>query len=854
MCFRAIKLRVNNRCSNKYALISALPVFSWSLEHEDKSAVQYEYRIKVWTSDELLWDSGMVRDANSCCRYAGKEILPGQTVYWSIQIKDNRARLSQTEHAEFKAVPERLDDVLWITKKNNAESCPIYFLKQFQIVKHIKRATLYVSGIGCQRVFINGNNADDAVLQPMFCNYAKKCYYVALDAESFLVQGANSLAIKVGDGWRRNYGEYIDNMWQHPQVEFFGLPQLAAKLAITYTDGTETEIITDESWRAFYGGSVKSHLFKGETYNALKEPEGWTKANFDASAYPFAEASEDQYKLIPQAAEPIKIQRKIKPVSKIMIREGVYIFDFGENIAGYAEIRIPEGLKKEEQISLQFSEELDNNGDLEMNMMRGAVSKDEYISDGNDAGNLWSPEFLYHGFRYMRLEGWKCIPKEDDIKAVAVYSDVDNDSYFECGSALVNAIQDMILRTERSNLHGIATDCPQRDERMGWMNDATVRFEELPYNFNVSALLEKIIDDIASEQDENGAITDTAPFIAGNKPADPVCSAFIVAGMQLWRHYGNKEIIKKYYTHFKAWNECIKRMRMQDGIIRYGFYGDWAGTADSCVSMEDPHSAITPDELMWLGYHYYNYKALEKMAEILGCKAECEINRKEAEQVKQIFLDKWWNEDNGIVGTGSQACQAFALWLEILPESGRKKAAQNLYKAVESVGFRIKAGNLASRYVMDMLAEWGYIDAAWKIITREKYPSFGYMIQNEATTVWERYEQKNDSGMNSHNHPMYGAVGSWFYSHIAGVVPEEDGWKRFSVKPCIPEDLMYAKASVDTPRGNIIVKWFKRFGELNIHVSVPYGSTAEYKYKNDKCILKYGFHRFSYKLEKDETY
>lgn len=452
----------------------------------------------------------------------------------------------------------------------------------------------------------------------------------------------------------------------------------------------------------------------------------------------------------------------------------------------------------------------------------------------------------------MFVEGWHGIPSADNFKAVEIYTDIKNESYFKCGSPIANAVQECIVRTEKNNIHSIATDCPQRDERMGWLNDATVRFEEMPYNFNVGTLFSKIIDDIAAEQDENGAFTCTAPFVYGQRPADPVSSSFLIAAMENLLHCGNKADIQKHYKNFKAWNECLKE-HSENGIVTLSHYGDWAGPADYCGDpIDGPYSTVTPGILMSTGYHYYNYKLLERFAEILGDETEAQYNASEAERVKKAFLDKWWNEEEGIVDRGSQGSQAFALWLGILPENMQKSAARKLHEAVEAVGYRITTGNLTTRYLMDMLCKYGYTDDAWKILTREKYPSWGFMLQNGATTVWERFEFKRGSGMNSHDHPMYGSVGYWFYAYIAGLKPGKDGWQNFEVKPYLPSDLLYAEALVDTPYGNIYIKWQKQLGQTDVILEIPFGCSANVSLPWGEVVkAESGHHDYHYREDRN---
>ena len=415
-------------------------------------------------------------------------------------------------------------------------------------------------------------------------------------------------------------------------------------------------------------------------------------------------------------------------------------------------------------------EMLDEDGTLYMPPLRNATCTDRYIAlgDGKDAA-FWQPQFTYHGFRYAQVEGLGQPLRKEDICAVSLYSDVDSHSSFRCGSAIVNAIQKMVVQTERANIHSILTDCPQRDERMGWMNDATVRFEETPYNFDIGRLFPKVVRDLLDVQDESGAICCTAPFAFGGRPADPVCSSFLVAGWEAYMHTGNLDILREGYDGFKAWNDYLAS-RSQQGIVDYSYYGDWAGPAYACEGEDAPiqrnaghpdvHGLLFSTPACWRAWPA---ALTERTKPPSRTRARTPSARR-----------SWPNGGMHRAAkraTGSQACQAFALWLGILPEEGRAKAAKALHDDLVAREYRFTTGNLCTRYMMDALTQWGYLEDAWTLITRETYPSWGFMLQNEATTVWERFELKKNPGMNSHNHPMFGAVGYWFYAHLAGVKP-----------------------------------------------------------------------------------
>ncbi|PWM40239.1 MAG: hypothetical protein DBX51_06885 [Clostridiales bacterium] len=486
--------------------------------------------------------------------------------------------------------------------------------------------------------------------------------------------------------------------------------------------------------------------------------------------------------------------------------------------------------------------------------LRGAASTDTYTAagDGRDLA-VWQPEFTYHGFRYAEVTGWPGVLSRDDVQAVRLYTDAALGSTFTCGSSLVNAVYQACILTERDNIQSVLTDCPQRDERMGWMNDATVRFEAVPYDFDVGRLFPKVVRDCMDVQDGEGRITCTAPFGFGARPADPVCSSYLIAGWQSWLHTGNEEILREGYPGFCAWNEYLAG-RSENGIVRYGYYGDWAAPVYACRGEEDASSAVTPAALLSTGYFYYNSRLLAKMAGLLGKREDAVRHAERAERIRGAFLREWWDGKTGRVGTGSQGCQAFALWLGILPEGDRARAAALLHRDLLDREFRFTTGNLCTRYLMDSLSRFGYLEDAWTLAVREEYPSIGYMLQNEATTVWERFELKKSPEMNSHNHPMYGAVRYWYYAFLAGLAPTDAGWRRFSFEPYLPEKLLSASASVETPYGQVSARWVRQYDEIRASLHVPHGASADVRLPWGETVRAgAGFHQWSAPWKKNEN-
>ena len=823
------KLRVNGGRLTRDTVISDKKIkLSWAIVGEGR---QSGCSVSILRDGESIYESGWIKSEEQSLEFTVKELRSGYEYELSLSLRDENGEESCSNGNYIRAALFEEWDAPWIRPAEDMGDAVIYFGRDFELEgKKIENAVLYLCGIGYHKASLNGQTVSDHRLAPSISNYNKRCYYETLDVSSLLKAGKNRLEVSVAQGWRRNLGDYLKHTKDN-NASFFGTPQLTAILSVSFDDGSQIRIVTDEKWTSSGGKTVSSHLFDGETYDARI-------SDVPQKACVITEKPSVDTVMCPDLLEPIRVKKTFSPIS-IYKAGGGYIFDLGQNISGVSEIKVPKDLPDGTKIVLQHAEMLGDDGDIYTAPLRGALATDTYIV-GKENPNVWSPSFTYHGFRYVKVSGLLSRPAKDFLLGLQFYTDIDSDSSFRCGSAIVNKLQEMIVMTERDNIHSIATDCPQRDERMGWLNDASVRFEEMPYNFDVGRLFPKIIGDIRDEQ-VDGAITCTAPYVFGNRPADPVSSSFLIAAYMSYMHYGNTEIIREAYPSMCAWNDYLENIS-EEGIIPLTYYGDWASPKDCC--MGSARSALTPGEFMSTGYHYLNSKLLATFADILGMSGDSERHIKRAELVKEAMLSKWLSEE-GRIATGSEACQAFALRLGIIPEGMREKSAAIMNDAVKSAGMRLTTGNLCTLYLMEMLSEHGYIDTAWELITREEYPSWGYMMQNGATTVWERFELKKDPGMNSHCHPMYGAVGKWLYTHIAGITPTEAGFKNMLIRPYMPKKLLSAQATVDTCRGDVTVKWDKSYGQIHLLVDIPNGSEAKIVFDGKEYYVMGGTHVYN---------
>lgn len=817
---------------------TAKPAFTWKLTsfgntQSKQAGYELSIFIKDMAGDKTVWSSGYVQSNKQECRLADMcdVRLPafyetnGENLYVRLCVTDNDNNKSNVFKQRFVVGQFDTWPAKWIIDSYEPCSKAMYFTKDFMLNKDdISYAALCVCGIGYHKVYINGHEVDDAVLQPLHTDYSARCTYVLSEnVQKYYVNGLNHITVVVGDGWRRINSDFVRLATGHRKIALDGNPAMTAVI-INKTPTSTTSIISDDTWQVSYGPIVFNNLFDGEQYDARLEAEA-DERNVIVTDAPCCEMNV-------QEIAPIREQEEYKPIGvfkKYIEGKPVYICDFGQNMAGLCKLTLPDGLNAGQKIIIKYAELIKEDGTLFMDPLRGAKCTDSYIADGNGKDlPYWQPIFTYHGFRYAQIENYDTAVdgfEKEKIIAVAMYSDIASTSSFVCGNTMINQIHKNSVQTEKSNIHGVLTDCPQRDERMGWMNDATVRYDSTPYNFDVGHIFPKIVRDIKDSQTEAG-ITCTAPYIYGQRPTDPVCSSYLIAGWNAYLHTGNIDIIKEGYSGFKLWEETLLN-RSDEYIVNYSYYGDWASPSFVCRSEEDAYSKITPGRLMSTGYSYFNCKMLVNMAKLLGFEDDVICYNDLADKIKAAYIKEFYDKSTYKFATGSQACQVFSLFTGIAPEEDRKQIIKVVHEELVNNNYCITTGNLCTRYLLEMLCEYGYVEDAYAIMTKTDYPSFGLMINNEATTIWERFELKKNPSMNSHNHPMYGAVDYWCFAYLCGIKVKDEAASYVEIKPYVPADMNYANATYASVKGDIEVKWVRRYGNLSLYVTLPVGTRAQ---------------------------
>ncbi len=819
------------------------PRFSWQTEENCGGFQQTGYRILIGREQEhllsgqgIVWDSGVVLSAQSeNIIYNGTPLMTACSYYYMVQVLDDAKEVHVSDTGVFTTGIMKPDQwqAMWVGSALMNQHT-FWFRSCLNVDrKMVESAYAFVISPNYYVLTVNGNATTDTVLNNAWTDCEKSILYKTYEITNHLRQGENVFGIELGNGWNAlEMGIDGDGLGEH---------QFSVQVYLKYTDGTSGWILSHpDDWKYTTEGPIKfNNIYHGEVYDARREIPGWDEPEYDlaGSELLWRDAVEfEPLKGIVRAEmmEPIKVVAEITPKQVYELPDHSFVYDMGQNFAGWVRIAVQEA--EGTRIDLSYSELEHEDHTLNKMTLRGVRATDTYICKG-DKTETYEPRFTYHGFRYVQISGVSKKPME--VTGCVVRSAVERIGHFQCSDPMLNQLQSNITWTEESNLHGLPTDCPQRDERLGWLNDMTVRNECAIYNFRLPLLYEKWLQDIRDAQGEvTGAITDTAPFRRfGSRPADPVSSSFLLIPWNIYCHYRDERIIRDNYEPMKRWIGYLFR-NANDYILKYSHMGDWAapigGTDHNSVG-GGAVSTITPTQLMATGYLYYDCILMVKMARVMGREEDAAYYTEKAEQVKEAFQHEYYNKKEKYYASNSQASNTFPLYLGLVPEEDKPAVLKNLIKDIKEHEIHLTTGNLCSRYLIEVLFQNHQEDLAYQLLTQTSYPGWGYMIENGATTIWERWEKIVDensflSHMASYNHPMNGAVGVCFYKYIVGINIDEEkpAFEHFTVKPLMPRALSSARACIETIRGEVAVEWAK---DENFHVElkvrVPFNSTAD---------------------------
>lgn len=828
------------------------PRFSWMLRSSERGSLQSAYHVLVAKSWEPLeddtgdmWDSGKV-DSNQSVHvmYAGDTLQSGKTYYWKVRVwnqHDTPSPWSDVATFHMGLLEEGAWQGQWIAAENPDITAPL-LRREFTLEQELEAAYVYIAGLGYYELYLNGVKVGDHVLDPGVTQYDRRILYVTYDVTDYLQAGPNAIGVMLGIGW---YSE-------RTTTEYGDRPQLLFQLNATLGDGTTLSIVSDEEWCTSEGPITANSIYDGEVYDARREKPGWNLPGYDDSGWDNAVVvAAPGGRLDAQLMPPIRVVETRRPVKVTRVEDGVYVFDFGQNLTGRPRLHVNGGegtqvvmktaeVTRKDTARIQDEEPEDFEERIDTRSNRSAKSEDTYILKGAPGTEVYEPRFTYHGFRYVQVEGYPGQPTLNDLEARVAHTDVEPIGEFHCSNALINQIHSNILWSQMSNLFSIPTDCPQRDERQGWTGDAHLSAVEAMYNFDMAAFYTKWLQDVQDAQNEDGSIPDVVPHhgkypIVGT-PAWQV--AYLLVTWYMYQHYGDTRILEQHYPSLKRWLAYMGATA-KDHIVEWG-RGDWC-----------PPQRTTPIDgsvpITSTGYYYQAAEIMAQIAGILGQTDDAEAYTALAQTIKDAFNRRFLDRETNNYGTGSQTCNAFPLYVGIVPEENQAGVVRNLVKSiVEEHGGHLWTGIIGTKAVVDVLPRFGFADVLYDVVTRDTYPSYGYMLAKGATTVWERwgsFRYFDPAGMNSLNHIMFGTIDEFFYRDLAGIDPAGPGYEQVRVKPHVVGDLTYVKASVRTTRGTVSSRWERVGNALALEVTIPANSEGQVslpKLNSDNVVIKEG--------------
>ena len=817
--------------TNPVGIDAAQPRFSWQLVSYKRNTVQTAYELRVSEGTRPVWNTGRVNSDQSVhIVYAGEPLASGRDYNWQVRVWDNGGKRSAwSPPAKFRSgiIGKNGWKAKWI-EPGYAEDMVMrpgpMMRKEFTVSGKIVRATAYITAHGLYEAELNGKRIGDAFLTPGWTSYGKRLQYQAYDVTHLLKNGSNAIGVMLGSGW------YRGNIGFRSSFNFYGSDiALLCQIDITLSDGSTESIISDGSWKSSTGPVRYSEIYHGEIYDARMEKKGWTLPGYDDSGWDgVKEATHSMDVLIATQNEPVKKHETFVPVQIMETPAGDQVIDFGQNLVGWVQMRVRGNAG--DSVILSHAEVLDRDGNFYTANLRSAEARDIYILKGGGE-EFFEPRFTWHGFRYLKVEGYPGKLTPGDFTAVALYSAMRPTGSFVTSDSLINRLQHNIQWGQKGNFLDIPTDCPQRDERLGWTGDAQAFSRTAAFNMNVNNFFAKWLKDLEADQ-VDGKVPHVVPNIlgAGSVNSTGWADVATIAPWNMYLVYGDRQLLEQQYGSMKAYVESI-RSTARDDLWNSGFhYGDWL-----FYRPDDDNSgmaAVTDKYLIAQCFYANSVQLLIKAANVLGKRDDADSYGKLLERVRDAFM-KEYVTPNGRLVSGTQTAYVLALNFDMLPVDLREQAARRLAENVKSYG-HLTTGFLGTPYLCHVLSRFGYTDLAYELLLRKKYPSWLYPVTMGATTIWERWDgQKPDGsfqtpGMNSFNHYAYGAIGDWMYRVIAGVDTREEGpgYKKIIIKPHIGGGLTSVSASLETYYGLLGCTWRINNECFEMDVVIPANTTA----------------------------
>ncbi|WP_124051907.1 alpha-L-rhamnosidase [Priestia endophytica] len=815
------------------------PRISWKIQSDRRGTMQTAYRIQVTENDQeftnVLWDTGEIHSDQSIhVEYKGPALTPQTRYYYRVKVWDNFGTESEWSEmawwetgifydAEWKAK--------WITPHPNEVdplSEPAFLLrKEFKLTSPIRSARIYGTGVGLYELFINGDRVGTDLFSPGWTSYHKRLQYQTYDITEQLCEGNNAMGIVLADGW------YKGNMsWENKRHIYGDRRAAYFQIHVKYEDGTEEIISTDATWKASTGPILFSEIYQGEIYDARLEKEGWNKPGFNDKDWHGTTVQDMPIThLVAQENWTTQVTEIIKPINTFVTPSGDTVLDMGQNMVG--RIRFQVEAPKGTTIILKHAELLDNEGNIYFGNLRKAHQEVKYIAKGEGV-ETFAPHFTFQGFRYVKVEGYPQQEKgliSENFVGEVIHSAMEATGKFECSDPLVNQLQQNIVWGQRGNFLDVPTDCPQRDERLGWTGDAQVFIQTALFNYHGGPFFTKWLRDLKAEQYPDGGVPFVIPTVVEGANAAAWSDAATIIPWEIYKTYGDKRLLSEQYESMKAWVEYMRRQGPDEYLWAVTFnFGDW-------LALDAPsgsYSGSTPKDFIATAFYAYSTRLLRNAAEVLQKEEDVEEYNSLLEKIIEQFNHEFVSPSGRLVSP-TQTAHVLALIFDLVEGKVKERTAVQLNELILQNNYHLTTGFVGTPYLCLALSKCGYHETAVKLLMQEGYPSWLYSVKKGATTIWEHWDGIKEDGsfwsdeMNSFNHYAYGAIGNWMYRVVAGLDLNDTApaYKQIQIEPKFAGiSLTHAKATYDSMYGKIGSSWRLTNEDIEIEVEIPANTTA----------------------------
>lgn len=840
--------------TNPLGIESAKPKLSWQIQSDVRNTTQRAYRVLV--ADDVtkltnniadIWDSGKVtsnRSLQIACN--GKAMQAAKTYYWKVMVWDNHGKASAWSSVASwqmglltKADWHGADWIAYDKLPDSSAIVPFYhgkgpkklgaandvlplMRKAFNVEGKLKKATLYLCGLGHFELSLNGKKVGDHFLDPGWTKYDQQALYVPFDVTSQLIAGKNTIGVMLGNGFY-----YIPRDRRYRKLTgAFGYPKMICRLMLEYDNGRVDNVVSDGSWKTAPSPVTFSSIYGGEDYNVNFEQPGWDTNNFDDSKWRSVIKVDGVPQLNAQMAEPLKIMQELAPKSKKKLTNGAWVYDLGQNFSGIPQISV-QG-KKGDTIRIIPAELVNEDGSANQKAS-GSPHYYDYVLNG-DGVETWHPLFTYYGFRYLQVQGAifqnesnpQKLPVVVEIKGLHTRNAAETVGDFACSNELFNKTFKLIDWAMKSNMASVFTDCPHR-EKLGWLEEAHLVGSSLHYNYDIVGLARKCINDMRISQTEDGLIPEISPeYVKFDEPfrdSPEWGSNAVILPWYVYQWYGDKEVLAQNYEMIKRYLAYLDK-KSQNHLLYQGL-GDWYDLGPNPPGV----SQLTPQGITATSIYYYDLDIAGKIATLLGKSDDAASYKKLAAEVKQAYNQKFFNADTKLYGTGSQTANAMSVYAGLVEPQYKAAVVNNIVKDIRNRGNALTAGDIGYRYLLRVLDDEGRSDVIYDMNSRADVPGYGYQLAHGATALTESWAALTSV---SNNHFMLGHLMEWFYSGLAGIRPVDDAiaFNKIEIRPETVGDVTWAKANYKSPYGNILSSWKKDQRQFKLEVSIPANTTA----------------------------